>query len=85
MNFMTFTPCSGRKWGLTKPVSEVPASELDLKLSKDLEHVLRDKFQLFEGQAEVRKREEVLGRLSSIANEWVRRVSLEKVCNVPKY
>eukprot|EP00467_Chlorarachnion_reptans_P022964 CAMPEP_0114498866 /NCGR_PEP_ID=MMETSP0109-20121206/7107_1 /TAXON_ID=29199 /ORGANISM="Chlorarachnion reptans, Strain CCCM449" /LENGTH=565 /DNA_ID=CAMNT_0001676385 /DNA_START=190 /DNA_END=1887 /DNA_ORIENTATION=- len=65
-----------RRYGPTDPVSTDKPSEDDLVLSKILDSVLRER-NSYEPEERSRQREEVLGRLSEIIQEWVRDSSLE--------
>lgn len=67
-----------QKLGVHVPLSLAGPTELDKRSTEALESVLRS-HNLFEPESEAQKREEVLGKLNSICNQWVQEVSLEKV------
>ena len=67
-----------QKLGVHEPLSLAGPTELDKRSTEALESVLRS-HNLFEPESEAQKREEVLGKLNSICNQWVQEVSLEKV------
>lgn len=64
-------------FGITGPISTALPTSQDLQLSNELEKTLRG-FDLFEGPEESQKREEILGSLNVVVNEWVYEVSLSK-------
>jgi len=67
----------GSYYGVTEPISLATPSSLDLKLSTELENILRT-FNLFESNDQSRKREEVLGKLNEIVKEWAKQTSIKK-------
>ncbi|KAL6041167.1 polynucleotide adenylyltransferase [Balamuthia mandrillaris] len=66
-----------KRYGMTDPISLAGPKAHDLELTKNLENALREDFHLFESPEESQQREEVLGRLQAIANEWVKKVSMD--------
>ena len=51
----------------------------DIKLSNDLEDVLR-KFDIFEPENELNERINVLQQLNSLAKQWIIDLSIQRVC-----
>jgi hypothetical protein len=70
-------------FGVTQPITLAGPTPQDKKNTDELEKTLRG-FNLFEPNEESRRREEVLGKLNVIVKEWVRQVSLKKVCQAIK-
>ncbi len=63
---------------MTDPISLEGPTPADTDSNQQLKILLKDHFHLFESEDESQKREEVLGRLHQIANEWVKEVSIQK-------
>lgn len=66
-----------KPFGVTEPISLAGPTALDLKLTEELDKLLRS-FGLYESTEESQKREEVLGKLNVIVKEWVRKLSVKK-------
>lgn len=64
-------------YGVTSPISLAEPKPQDIKLSRDLEAVLRP-HGMFETDEELTHRMEILGKLDSLVKQWVRDVSVQK-------
>ncbi len=64
--------------GVSPPIALVPADELDLRLTDELEQCLRS-YNLFESEEDMSKRMDVLGKINLLVKQWVREVSIQKV------
>jgi poly(A) polymerase len=66
-----------KQYGVTAPISTAAPSPADLKRTEDLEKVLRA-MNLYEAHESARKREQTLGRLNNLVQEWIKRVYAKK-------
>ncbi|CEP15749.1 hypothetical protein [Parasitella parasitica] len=66
-----------RQLGVTNPISTLPPTENELKLTDDLLQTLKD-YGLFESEQEAQKRVVVLGKLNKMVKEFVYKVSKAK-------
>jgi poly(A) polymerase len=71
-----------KTYGVTEAISKKPPTPEDLASTDKLIQVLAS-FNLFESQDESDKRQEVLGKLNLIIKEWIREVSIKRVCLEP--
>lgn len=67
--------------GVTSAISTAEPKPLDIKLSNDLEDVLR-KFDIFEPENELNERINVLQQLNRLAKEWIVDLSIQR--NIPR-
>ncbi|KAL5271852.1 hypothetical protein ACHWQZ_G000154 [Mnemiopsis leidyi] len=63
--------------GVTSAISTAEPKPLDIKLSNDLEDVLR-KFDIFEPENELNERINVLQQLNSLAKQWIIDLSIQR-------
>jgi len=66
--------------GMTSAISTAPPKPLDLKLTKELEELLKS-HGIFETTAEMTHRMEILSKLDLLVKNWVRDLSIQK--NMP--
>lgn len=59
------------------PISRDPPSELDFKRTEELVSFIRSK-NLIEPIEESRRREEILGQLNSLMQQWVKELGVKK-------
>jgi poly(A) polymerase Pap1 len=64
-------------------ISDKPPTEIDFQQTRLIEEFLK-KENRYPPEEEDRKREEVLGTLHELINEWVREVSMNQVCILPQ-
>lgn len=67
--------------GITSPISLSGPLPIDIELSKKLEETMKP-FGVFESEAELAKRMEVLNKINMLVKEWIRDVSINK--NIPE-
>lgn len=68
-------PAQDQRYGITQPISLAQPTARELQLSARLEALLRA-HNLYESDEEATKRVQVLGRLNTLAREFVRRASM---------
>jgi hypothetical protein len=71
-----------RRLGMSDPLSLEGPTPSDEAHTAELMAVLRD-FGLFEAEEESRQREQVLGTLNSIVQDWAKQVALKQVRSAP--
>lgn len=65
-------------YGVTDPVSTKPPDPKDNELTKKLEEQLKQ-YNVFESDADLRHRMEVLHKIDSLFKEWIKKISINKV------
>jgi len=70
-------PAQDQCWGITKPISLAKPTPRELQLTLSLEELLR-RHNLYDSEAEMQRRVQVLGKLNMLAREFVRRALLAK-------
>jgi len=65
-------------YGVTEPISLAKPTPTDYKQTEKIISILRDKYNLFPSEEECRKREQVLGKLNKIIEEWVKNVGIKQ-------
>lgn len=66
-----------QQWGTTPPISTLEPTQLDLDISESLTSVLIS-FNLYEADDEALRREQVLGNLNEMIQEFVRQQSIKQ-------
>lgn len=70
------------QYGVSQPICVKFPTEKDLQLTRQLDDCLRS-YGLFESDAELQRRMDVLRRLNAMVKKWVRKVSEGKVQSIP--
>ncbi len=69
-----------RSYGVSVPLSEERPSVKDLELTARLEDTLKN-YAVFESDAELRHRMDVLHKINKLFSDWIRNISISKVKN----
>ncbi|KRY11457.1 Poly(A) polymerase gamma [Trichinella patagoniensis] len=77
---MVTTEEETEQYGITAPISMADPTELDLRQSEELERVLHE-YGLFESDAELTHRMEVLRKVNLLFRQWIRDLSIQR--NMP--
>jgi poly(A) polymerase Pap1 len=67
-------------FGVTEPVSTKGPDPKDIEMTKKLEEGLKQ-FNVLESESDLRHRMEVLSKISSLFKEWIKKISISKVCD----
>ncbi|KRX91106.1 Poly(A) polymerase gamma [Trichinella pseudospiralis] len=77
---MVTTEEEAEQYGITAPISMADPTDLDLRQSEELERVLHE-YGLFESDAELTHRMEVLRKVNLLFRQWIRDLSIQR--NMP--
>lgn len=64
--------------GTSNPILLKPPTQLEIQRTQELEESLRAKYDLFESDAEMQLRTQILSRLNEVMQSWIEQVSLDK-------